>query len=93
MKIVFSYFAKFLILFVVYILTCNLSLWIQMSTGMGTQIWPAAGIALAAVLIWGKSIFPAIFLGTLAVHWINGDSVLTFIGPAIGNPLSRSLVL
>ena len=62
-------------------------MWLQTFTSMGTQIWPAAGVALAGILIWGASIWPAIFFGTLAVHLINGDSILLFIGPAIGNTI------
>jgi len=76
---------RVILLFVVYVATCKLSLVVQTVTGRGTQIWPAAGIALAGILIWGPSVWPAIFLGTLAVHWINNDPVYPFVGPAIGN--------
>ena len=76
---------KFALLFAFYILASKFSLWIQGMTGMGTQIWPASGIALACVLNWGYRVSPAIFLATLTIHATQGDSVLAFLGPAAGN--------
>lgn len=87
MKYSASYFRKLILLFLIYVVASMVSLWLQSATGMGTQIWPAAGIGLAGILIWGVSIWPAIFLGTLTVHLINGDSILMFMGPAIGNTI------
>jgi len=54
---------------------------------MGTFIWPASGLALAGMLLWGPSIWPTIFFGTLIVHKMNGDPLLLFVGPAMGNTL------
>ncbi len=73
------------LIFILYVAICKLSLLAQTATGMRTQIWPAAGLAMAGMLIWGPSIWPAIFFGTLTVHLANGDSIFTFLGPAIGN--------
>ncbi|GAB1259999.1 CHASE domain-containing protein [Aurantivibrio plasticivorans] len=33
-----------------------------------TFVWPSAGLALAAILIWGRPILPAIWIGSTLVH-------------------------
>jgi PAS domain S-box-containing protein len=38
--------------------------WAQVS-GAGSPVWPAFGISLAALILWGRSLWPAIFLGRL----------------------------
>jgi signal transduction histidine kinase len=58
---------------------------VQAHTDMGTQIWPAAGIALVGMLVWGKEIWPGIFFGTLFVHLFHGDPIVPFIGSAVAN--------
>ena len=49
-------------------------------TGMRIQLWPAAGLALAALLIWGYSVWPAIFLASLAVNVTGGDPNSIYFG-------------
>jgi signal transduction histidine kinase/CheY-like chemotaxis protein len=73
------------VLFFAYVGVCEFSLRIQAITGMGTQVWPAAGIAFVCILMWGVYLAPAIFFGTLVVHLLNHDPISAFIGPAIGN--------
>lgn len=68
-----------------YVLTCWGSLLVQANTAMQTQIWPAAGLALALTMIWGARIAPAFFFGTLIVHFLIGDEVAPFLGAALGN--------
>ena len=39
-----------------------------------TAIWPASGIALAACLIWGRQVWPGIFIGAFIINsWIGFD--------------------
>jgi signal transduction histidine kinase/CheY-like chemotaxis protein len=80
-------------IFVVYVILCQVSLRIQQATGMGTQIWPAAGFAFASLLIFGRYVWPAFFVGTLSVHLINGDALLTYLGPAVGNTVEPLLAV
>lgn len=43
-------------------------------SGIGLQIspiWPAAGIALAALLLWGRSVWPGVFLGFLIYNCLH----------------------
>jgi signal transduction histidine kinase len=52
-----------------------------------TPVWPPTGIALAAVLLAGYRVWPAIFAGAFLVNLTNEGSVATSIGIAIGNTL------
>ncbi len=41
------------------------------SSGYASPIWPAAGIAVAALLAWGPRCWPGVWLGSLLVHlWL-----------------------
>src|SRR5205823_5841038 len=52
-----------------------------------TPVWPPTGIALAAVLLLGRGIWPAIFAGAFAVNLTTAGSVLSSLGIAAGNTL------
>jgi diguanylate cyclase (GGDEF)-like protein/PAS domain S-box-containing protein len=52
-----------------------------------TPVWPATGISIAALLLFGPWIWPGIFLGALVANvWISG-AVVPSLGIAIGNTL------
>jgi diguanylate cyclase (GGDEF)-like protein/PAS domain S-box-containing protein len=52
-----------------------------------TAVWPPAGIALAALLLLGYRVWPAIFLGAFFVNLTTAGSVATSLGIAAGNTL------
>jgi len=52
-----------------------------------TAVWPPTGLALAAVLILGYRIWPAIFLGAFLVNIATEGTVATTLGIATGNTL------
>jgi diguanylate cyclase (GGDEF)-like protein/PAS domain S-box-containing protein len=52
-----------------------------------TSVWPPTGIALAAFLVLGPRIWPAIFLGAFLVNVTTAGSAVSSIGIAIGNTL------
>ena len=56
-----------------------------------TPIWPPTGLALAAVLLRGYRISPAIFVGALIVNATTAGSLSSSLGIATGNTL-ESLV-
>ncbi|NNF15592.1 MAG: EAL domain-containing protein [Gammaproteobacteria bacterium] len=59
-----------------YCLAGHLSLLLAVPPGYATAIWPSAGIALAATLLYGSRIWPAIWVGSLAVNlWTSFDGV------------------
>ena len=46
--------------------------------GNVTPVWPSAGIALAAILLFGNRVWPGIWLGASILH-------VTFYGPTLSN--------
>ena len=56
-----------------------------------TPIWPASGLALAAVLLRGYRIVPAILVGAFLVNAITAGSLETSAVIAVGNTLEAVL--
>lgn len=56
-----------------------------------TAVWPATGIALAALLTFGYRVWPGIFLGAFLVNLTTAGSALTSLGIAAGNTLEPVL--
>ena len=52
-----------------------------------SAIWPASGLALAALLLWGSRLWPGIFLGAFLVNITTEGSLATTLGIAAGNTL------
>jgi PAS domain S-box-containing protein len=52
-----------------------------------SPIWPPTGVAIAALLIFGRSFWPAILLGALGANLLTHVSVATAAGIAVGNTL------
>jgi PAS domain S-box-containing protein len=52
-----------------------------------TPVWPPAGIAIASMLIFGRHVWPGIFLGALAANWLTNIPTASAFGIAIGNTL------
>jgi signal transduction histidine kinase len=50
-----------------------------------SPVWPPAGIALAALLLGGYRLLPAIFLGAFVVNITTAGNILTSLGIASGN--------
>lgn len=55
--------------------------------GMLVPFWPAAGIALAALLLGGQGLWPAIFLGSAAVPLLSGHGPAASLAIGGGNAL------
>ena len=52
-----------------------------------TPIWPPTGLAIAATLLWGNRIAPAIFIGAFLVNQLTAGWVFTSLAIASGNTL------
>src|SRR5262245_45475532 len=52
-----------------------------------TPIWPPTGFAIAAILLWGYRIAPAIFIGALLINQLTAGSIFTSLAIAGGNTL------
>src|SRR5262249_62090101 len=52
-----------------------------------TAVWPPTGIALAALLVYGYSVWPAVFVGAFLVNVTTAGLVASSLGIATGNTL------
>jgi integral membrane sensor domain MASE1 len=56
-------------------------------SGFAVAVWPPTGIALAALILYGSGLWPAIAIGAFLVNWCVGVPVLVAAGMALGNTL------
>lgn len=76
-----------LILAAVYFLSAKLGLTLAFVNASATAIWPPSGIALAAFLMFGRRVWPGIFLGAFAANMTATHSAAASMGIAAGNTL------
>src|SRR5436309_1102096 len=72
---------------VVYVVAAKLGLAFAIVHASATPVWPPTGIALAAMLLLGRGIWPVIFAGAFLVNVTTAGSVLSSLGIAAGNTL------
>jgi signal transduction histidine kinase/CheY-like chemotaxis protein len=75
------------ILTVLYFVAGKLSLQLAFLHASASPVWPPAGIALAALLVFGYRVWPAIFVGAFLVNLTTAGNIPTSIGIATGNAL------
>ena len=71
----------------IYLVAGKLSLHLAFLHKSASPVWPPAGIALAALLVLGFRVWPAIFLGAFFVNITTTPNILTSLGIASGNTL------
>ena len=75
----------------VYVIAGKFGLRLAVFHPSATPVWPPTGISLAAFLLLGYWVWPAIFLGAFAVNVTTAGSVATSLGIATGNTLEGLL--
>lgn len=92
-RLIKSDFASVVSMALIYIVLGKLSLLLAIPPGHATAMFLPAGLAIAAVLLWGGRLLPGIFLGSLILHlWVNleaghplfSTATLVALGIAIG---------
>ena len=68
-----------------YVAAAHIGLAFDPVGGLATLVWPASGIALAALLLGGYQLWPAIAIGAFAANILAGAPILGAIGIAAGN--------
>jgi signal transduction histidine kinase/CheY-like chemotaxis protein len=71
----------------IYIVAGKLALQLAFLHKSASPVWPPAGIALAALLVLGYRMWPAIFVGAFVVNFWTTPNVLVSLGIAGGNTL------
>ena len=71
----------------IYFVVGKLGLMLASLHASASPIWPSAGIALAALLMLGYRVWPAIFVGAFLVNVTTAGDLATSVGIATGNTL------
>ena len=79
------------ILAAVYMIAGKLGLQLAVFHPSATPVWPPAAISLAACLLIGPWVWPAIFVGAFVVNLTTAGSIATSFGIATGNTLEGLL--
>ncbi len=71
--------------FAAYILAGEMGLSVPFPSGTVSPVWPAAGVALAAMLLFGYRIWPAVAMAAFTVNYFTGIPHLAAAGTALGS--------
>ena len=74
-----------------YYASAKLGLQLAFSNENVTAVWPPAGIALAALVLWGRRLWPGVLLGAFLANVTTDVPVYTAAGIAVGNTLEAVL--
>src|SRR5438128_10516437 len=83
----FSGLALIGIVAIIYFIVGKLGLMLASLHASASPVWPSAGIALAAMLLFGYRVWPAIFVGAFLVNLTTAGNVATSFAIATGNTL------
>ena len=70
---------------VAYLVAGEIGLAVPFTSGNVSPLWPPAGVALAAMVILGYRVWPAVALGAFLVNFFTGIPHLAAAGIALGN--------
>jgi integral membrane sensor domain MASE1/anti-sigma regulatory factor (Ser/Thr protein kinase) len=80
-------FVWMLVLAGAYYASAKLGLDLAFTNASVTAIWPPTGIALAALVLWGRGLWPGVLLGAFLANVTTDVPVYTAAGIAVGNTL------
>ena len=83
----FRYVVALILLAAIYTGAARGGLLLDAIAGFATLVWAPSGIAIAALLLFGYRLWPAIFVGALVANLWTGASVLAATSIACGNTL------
>jgi signal transduction histidine kinase len=81
----------FVLLASVYVITGKFGLSVAFYHASASAVWPPAGLALAALLLWGIELWPAVFIGAFLVNFSASGSLAANFAIAAGNTLETVL--
>lgn len=87
-----SYALRFIFLFLSYIAIGKATVLFHSYLDTVGHIWPAGGIALVFIFIWGYSAWPAIFLASLFLNAVQDIISFPLMAQAVANSLEPMLV-
>src|SRR5688572_10122696 len=81
------------LIFFAYVILAAAGLTLQATNGFATLLWAPTGLAISALLIGGRNLWPAIFLGALVVNVYFGAPWAAAVGIASGNTLEALIAV
>lgn len=75
------------VLAAIYVAVARLGLQLDPVSRFAALVWPPTGIALAALVLFGRNLWPGVFLGAAVVNAWTGAPVLVASALALGNTL------
>jgi signal transduction histidine kinase len=78
---------------IVYIVSARAGLMMDAVAGFATLVWPPSGLALAALLILGASLWPGVLIGAFVANLLTGAPVPVALGIGVGNTLEAVLAV
>ena len=82
-----KYVVYIVALVIIYTLSARLGLMLAFDQDNTSPVWPPTGIAIAALLFFGKRLWPGIFIGALLINWYIGSAAPLAFAIATGNTL------
>src|SRR3990172_1679854 len=77
-------FAQIALMAVAYFMVGQIGLLLDIPPGYATVIWPPSGIAVGALVVFGRALWPGIFLGALLLNATAGQAYSAEAGWAFG---------
>ena len=81
------YLGQMAALFAVYVGTAKVGLTFDALAGVATTVWPPTGVAIAAICLGGRALWPAVFLAAVAVNATTGIPFWATLIIATGNTI------
>jgi signal transduction histidine kinase/CheY-like chemotaxis protein len=81
------YLLKSSLLFIVYFITAKIGLELYALHNFAAFIWPPSGIALAALILFGYNLWPAVLCAAFLINYTHGAPLSSSIAIAFGNSL------
>ncbi len=79
------------LLVALYFVAGRLGLLLAFVNASATAVWPPTGLAIAALLLFGTTLWPGILIGAFAVNLATSGDALSSVGIAVGNTLEAVL--
>ena len=82
-----AYAVELILVGIAYLAFARLGLHLASINPSATPVWPPTGLAIAAILLWGQRIAPAIFIAAFLINQLTAGSIFTSFAIAGGNTL------
>ena len=78
-------------LFVAYVVAAKIGIELEVAEGLITPVWAPTGLALAALVLYGRGLWPAVALGAFVGNATSGASIPEAAFISVGNTLEAVL--